>query len=263
MEYLRFWNRFPKMLLAVIFYVQLHVLLRGASFSDDLKLMTDTVKKLGDVASGFALLLIFLSIISIFNLLLSGTAYYAKQILSKCVNTIFHGKILVPWIQYSAMAYAMYLAAQNSLQIRMFYRLKALAIPEVFNNYSIASKQVDAFWKEIVKSVNPSLNLDLALYFSHFIGVTQEQVNSNILRGDVEVIEYSCIVIFLFAFDLFVIYKSMHILMTGIFISVCWLVVVLPFYKKFKTKFAYYLLWSYLDTFSVGELAATSDREAY
>jgi hypothetical protein len=182
-----------------------------------------------------------------------------KMMIKKSVCIFTKKDIKFPLIQLSCFEYARKLFIDNNKDLMNFVKIKTFSTPDLFSEYDMYKKYVKDYYNEINKQFKKIHNIKILEVFTYESSLIQEQAHSDSYRNNNNLLLFSCLLIPVIFVDFYVLnlFKN-HVIFLILYI--CWLPIAYYFFKRMKIKYAYYLLWSYLESFNIGDSAEIADR---
>lgn len=263
MEYIRFWHILPKILFSQIFLFSTIVLIKQhETYSFINTLINNLMITQDHFWNGFIIVFIILSLSWFILMIQEGIIHLIKLIIRKLFKIIFGGKIKYPVFQLNSYEYAQFLFKNNTDEIINYIRISSLAVPDLFAKYKTSSKNAEIYFEDVKNKFISSNNVDLLFNLTYDTSITQEQANADKYKNNIHLLEFSCVLFIIIIADLFVVYGNLFPLIYLLLSLVFWIVISLYFHKQLKVRYSYYLIWSYLDSFRLGDWATMTDREA-
>ena len=265
-DYLRLWKYVPIMLIGGGFFIEVCILFRGNLLISDTILFFQYIKNIGGEFLSALIFIFLIFIISITGIKILRSIVHLFGIMYRyIVKRILHDKVS-PELRLEDFELAIYLFDTHKEQILDFFILKSLSTPEIAIEYPKMKNYIQQHIKNIITHIRNIKNYELARLLAYYSSVTQEQVFEEHLKDEIRTIQYSWIaipllpivLIRLLSHNLNIFYSFMLSI-----VGILWILLSIPIYKYHKRKYAYYLIHSYLDPFTIAEWAQTVDREAY
>ena len=266
-EYLRIYKKIPRAVLGTTFFVEICILLRRSAFISDIDHIIHLIVNMaGNVIGGVIFLLLLMTVAVIGVKILGVIFFFMDTIFRKIISLRYLNKRLPPELIFTPFELSLYFLKKHKKQVLDFFRGKSISSsPALSIDYKKSMKNFHKHENFILNHINNLENIELAHALSYYSGVTQEQVLEDYLSEKIDDLKYSWIVILITPalISMLDINISGYVWSLLFILSLVWIFLSIPLLIRLKRRYAYYLIWSYLDTFSFGELAQTVDREAY
>lgn len=262
-DYLRFWRYFPRFTFGILFTFEIFVLLFGKD--ESIKAITNAMsfgyKNYGGFALG-VLVIFFLIIVATLGLffldmLISSLAsllrYFTK--LGLFDRLFLRPNIAVLLLPDFELAF--YLFEKDHDQLMEFQELRGVSEPDTIK-FKKEIKELESQIKEHIMKIK---NKEMATLLSYFAAITQEQRFADYLKWDVMQIYYLWIVLICAFISLLCIGCTSFVAIAWLIISLFIILCTVPLLIYRKLRLAYYLIFSYVDSFVFGESPEIADRE--
>lgn len=262
MEFTKFWNYYPKYVIAILFLLIVHFLLRGNMIGGDYSYFLNSIIVLGDFTVGVVIIIILIICIFFSVSALNIINYFFKKAIRRALFFIFRGKYKYPGLQLSSMEYSFHLLEENEKFLFSFHEIRTLTDTELFNKLDKTKKSLTKYHDDIKKFLKSIDNYELAYYLTYDAAYTQEQAKLNQYKSIVETWEFFFISVMILLFSFFSYFSFLEaVLLYLVTLSVC-ILLVYPLYRRARIRFAYFLIFLFMENFIVTD-TTIEDREAY
>ena len=259
MVYLRFWYLLPRFIVSLLFAGSLAVLLRGESTYDDLVAVFEYVRVTGtEFWNGFLVVFLLLAIAWLAMVVQQAILIPATHVSGRILRMIFKER-KVAFASLSAFELGRHLFRENHQEIMDFVNIRAISTPELFEEYKDLKPRIEMYYKMVSDQYLSVEDVNMLDIFTYESSLTQEQAHSDKYKNNIELLQFSLVLLPMLYFDMHVLELYSNWL-AFVFLYLLWGIAVMYYYRRMKYKYAYYLMWSYLESFNIGEPAEIADR---